>query len=503
MQWLGVKRDDLLDTLHGGSKPRKLDFLLASEPYASAGRIASMGAIGSGHLTAMVSACGKLGRDFDAHVFWEPPSKGVLENLAFTASGANRLSYYRSRVWLGLTAPRLVVSKRFGDAAVVPPGGTTPIAAVGLVRAGLELAMQVQSGALPAPERIYVALGTGGTVAGLALGLGLGGLDCSVHAVATVERIFISAGKLSALIRSTAELLRARGFSAADPSRAVRIVVDHSQLGPGYGIATAQSLAACEQMPQGGPELEAVYTGKAFAALLADLSSSRGALKRVLFWHTARRGPLPAAEDWRTRLPPALAARLERSSSRPRLGRRLVLAAGVASAAGLGLRLSGYPSLPAWRGQVLSEREAFVLAAAAEAVLGPLGGPTPLIVAANVDRYLSGMPDALQTEVHQLLVLVEHGTGLGLFASRLTKLPVEAREAFLSSLSTRGGLLAQAWRGLKDLVYLGYYQDPSTWRALGYPGPKGEIATPELAAPDYESFRAGLGVIPKSARRQP
>lgn len=36
--WLGVKRDDLLSAQHGGTKVRKLDYLLASEPFASAPR---------------------------------------------------------------------------------------------------------------------------------------------------------------------------------------------------------------------------------------------------------------------------------------------------------------------------------------------------------------------------------------------------------------------------------------------------------------------------------
>ena len=37
LDFVGVKRDDLCPALHGGSKPRKLDYLLAAPRFADAG----------------------------------------------------------------------------------------------------------------------------------------------------------------------------------------------------------------------------------------------------------------------------------------------------------------------------------------------------------------------------------------------------------------------------------------------------------------------------------
>ena len=51
-----IKRDDLGAALHGSTKVRKLDALLAASPWADAPRFASAGAIGSGHLTALTAA---------------------------------------------------------------------------------------------------------------------------------------------------------------------------------------------------------------------------------------------------------------------------------------------------------------------------------------------------------------------------------------------------------------------------------------------------------------
>ena len=174
--WLGVKRDDLCTPLHGGSKTRKLDFLLAAAPWRDARGWRAMGAIGSGQLVACATAAGLLGKELRAHLFWEQPSIGVLDNLAHTASHASALRYHRSRVSLALTAPALLLGRGDAEWATIPPGATCLLGNLGLVRAGLELGEQVRAGVLPEPEVVYVALGSGGTAAGLAVGLGLAGL---------------------------------------------------------------------------------------------------------------------------------------------------------------------------------------------------------------------------------------------------------------------------------------------------------------------------------------
>src|SRR5919199_4114314 len=65
----------------------------------------------------------------------------------------------------------------------VPAGGSSPLGALGHVNAALELAEQVRRGHRPAPARLVVPFGTGGTAAGLALGLALAGLEATVVAV--------------------------------------------------------------------------------------------------------------------------------------------------------------------------------------------------------------------------------------------------------------------------------------------------------------------------------
>jgi D-cysteine desulfhydrase len=496
---LTVKRDDELDALHGGNKARKLDVLLATPPFKDAPGWASLGAIGSGHLAACTAAAHALRRRLDAHVFFEPLSNGVLENLAFVASGPTRLHYYGSRIELWLRRRKLLTSTHVDGVPVIPAGGTLPPSVAGVARAGFELAEQIREGVLEAPDVVYCALGTGGTVAGLALGLGLAGVKTEVRAVAAVERWVTSARTVRSQITAASQWLSDHGVPAK-AEQAVPVHVVRNQLGAGYGIPTAQSLAAVEVLRQEGVPAESVYTGKAFAALLADASSGR-APQRVLFWNTVRRSPLPHLPDWREKLPARLNTRIDRAASPVRVGRRVILGGGLAALGAMAVaRVTGYPALPDWTGTVLARWEAHVLAAATP-VLAGVSSVDGLVVAANVDRFLVTMPRAMQQEIHQLLGLVEHGTTpLGLRLSRFTNLPPDAREAFLLSLNARGGLMAQAFRGLRDLVLMGVYQDTAAWRGIGYAGPWPKDALgPENDHAKYEGFRAPSGTAPKSA----
>ena len=493
---LDVKRDDLLPGLHGGNKLRKLDVLFATAPFQDAPRIASLGAIGSGHLAACTAAAAALGKELQAHMFNEPLSEGVLENLAFVASGHSTITFYGSRLEVGLRKPALVLAPVVDDVPMIPPGGTLPAAVAGFARAGFELKAQIDAGLLEAPEVVYCALGTAGTAAGLALGLGMAGLRAEFRAVSTVERVFATTRTMRAVIEGTAAWLRAQGI-ACDARQALPVRIVRSQLGRGYGIPTAQSIAAIEVMRSEGVPGEPVYTGKAFAALLADAAKHKAG-RRVLFWNTLRRGPLPHDVDWRSKLPPRLNRLLDRATTRTNLGRRLVLLGGAGALAACAVpRFMGYREV-GWTGTVLASWEAEVIAAAANVLTGvpEVGG---LVVAANVDRYLVPLPDTLKSEIHQLVALVEHGTTpLALYRARFTKLASDAREAYLLSLGSRGGLLAQAFRGLRDLVLLGAYQESASWRALGYAGPWPPMNAPELVGAPYASFRAASGARPIS-----
>ncbi len=487
LAWLGAKRDDRLDVLHGGTKVRKLDCLLAAAPWADAPVWVSAGAIGSGHLVALTAAAEKLGRRLAAHVFWEDLSDGVEQNLAFTASGPTTLVYRRNRATLALRDPRVLLGPTHRGRPVIVPGASAPAGMAGAVRAGLELAAQIEAGEVPPVDRVFVPLGSGGTAVGLALGLGLAGLRPVVHAVSAVERPFSTRHRLAGLEQACRDWLRDAGVNADAP--AAPLLVDRRRVGDGYALPTAASRAACARLQREGLGLEPIYSGKAMAALLGG-AAQRG--ERVLFWVTPRRaGPLPAADDWRDRLPCALRRRLV-ALEHP--GRRRAILGGLAAAGSvaLGLRLTGYPDGD-WDGAALTAWQAHVVRAAAEALLPPAPGPYD-DVPARVDAYVAALPRPLRQEIGLLLGAIEHGTALDQRLSRLTALDPPARLRFFEALDRRGGLQRQMYRGIRDLCLLGHYQRPETWPALGYGGP---MVGREPRRSPYDAMRAPLGDIPR------
>jgi D-cysteine desulfhydrase len=186
----------------------------------------------------------------------------------------------------------------------------TVVVAIVAAIAGVELAAQCQNGALAVPTEVYVATGTLGTAAGLALGFALAGLEVEVRAIRVTDPRFANAEALRRLIQKTAELMRRYDDAVpAGLAERCRVELRGEFFGQGYGVsdgATERAIAlAADEL---GIALEPTYSGKAMAALCHDLRT--GSAVRPLFWNTANAVPLdvPAATqpDF-TRLPPDFA----------------------------------------------------------------------------------------------------------------------------------------------------------------------------------------------------
>jgi hypothetical protein len=89
-----------------------------------------------------------------------------------------------------------------------------------------------------------------------------------------------------------------------------------------------------------------------------------------------------------------------------------------------------------------------------------------------IDRYLLGLDVGLRADVRALIELLEHYPLLtGRFA-RFSRLRADEQDAVLRGWETsRFALLRQGLQALKSMVLLAHYQDPSSFRAIGYSGP--------------------------------
>ena len=158
---------------------------------------------------------------------------------------------------------------------------------MGYVDAAFELAMQLESKAVPLPETIFVAAGTCGTVAGLVLGLKLADVRTRIIGVQVAPGMFSNPKTVLNLARKTLRLIRHHDSTVPDVKLNLEdISFEKGHLGKGYGYPTDAGESAMKLMADAeGIQLDQTYTAKTFGALLESVknSSTNGP---VLFWHT-------------------------------------------------------------------------------------------------------------------------------------------------------------------------------------------------------------------------
>ena len=274
---LWIKRDDLSAAALGGNKVRALEFLLAG--VSRGDEVLTVGARGSTHALATAVHGAALGARVTV-VRWRQEMNVDAHAVARRIeSTAHETIDARTPVDAMLRAFLIRVTRR---PHWVPAGGTSALGVLGHVNAALELAEQVAAGRLPAPERIVVPLGTGGTSAGLALGLAMTALPVTVVCASVAPRIIANKARVLRVAHSCARLIeRATGARIARPDPA-RIVVEHGEYGGGYGRETERGREAVRWMrATHGVSLDATYSAKALAAILGTPRPGP-----TLFWLT-------------------------------------------------------------------------------------------------------------------------------------------------------------------------------------------------------------------------
>lgn len=274
---LWIKRDDLTGLGGGGNKVRKLEWTVAEALDAGADTLVTVGAAQSNHARLTAAAGARLGLDVVLVLPGKAPEAGsgtgnlVLDGL-----------FGAQVVWAGDTGPAGLADaaedvcghlRREGALPhLIPFGGSSTTGARGYVEGGEELLAQ-----LPDVDHVVVALGSGGTMAGLVVALGS-------------ERVLgVHCGAVTGPAAIVAALAGSVAGRVIAPD-ALRVRTD--QVGAGYAtlhepVMDAMRTAAAAE----GIALDPTYTGRAMAGLAAavrDGDIRRG--QRTVFLHT---GGLP------------------------------------------------------------------------------------------------------------------------------------------------------------------------------------------------------------------
>jgi D-cysteine desulfhydrase len=168
----------------------------------------------------------------------------------------------------------------------IGPGASSGMANLGYVDAMFELDEQVRRGLLPRPDIIVTPSGSGGTLAGLAVGAAILGWPTLMLGVRITDLIACNRATIRYRIEATARYLadRAPRFTRRRLTEA-RFGLHHGAIGGGYGHPTEAAIEATRavELLTGAPG-EITYSGKALAGLRAIGREHPN--KSILYWHT-------------------------------------------------------------------------------------------------------------------------------------------------------------------------------------------------------------------------
>ena len=259
----------------GGNKVRKLEYILGRARRDRVRKLVSFGAGSSNWTTALAYHATARGFAVEVHLSANevpPPYERLYRGCGASVLTRDRISWY-----LAMTGARLWPDRDW--TRHLPMGGSRGEGDLGSFRAGAEIGEAVGSGALPPPRRIFVAAGTGGTAAGVAVGAASAGLACDVVCVRVTPRPYGT----TRLVRRTARSLQSR--VGVGPGVCCRLAGDDSFFPPGYARPNPAAIEAAKLASGDGISLDQTYAAKAFASLVA--AARAGEPGPYLFLHTS------------------------------------------------------------------------------------------------------------------------------------------------------------------------------------------------------------------------
>lgn len=272
-----------------GNKVRKLEFLLADAVAQDADCVITVGGIQSNHCRATAVAARYL--NLDCYLILRTSKLLVDKDPGLTGNllverlvGAHvELVSKEEYAKIGSEALAELLKERLLSQGrkpyVIPVGGSNSLGTWGYIEAIREIGLQTKSSNDEIQfDDIVVACGSGGTIAGLALGSKLSNLKAKVHAFSVCD-------DPDYFYNFTQGLLD--GLQAGVEAREIVNIQDAKGLG--YAMNTAEELQFVKDIAATtGIVLDPVYSGKAAYAMLKDMAKNptKWEGRKVLFIHT-------------------------------------------------------------------------------------------------------------------------------------------------------------------------------------------------------------------------
>ena len=294
-----VKRDDCTGLATGGNKTRKLEFAMADAIEQGADTVITIGAVQSNHVRQTAAAACKLGLAcevlLESHAGKSSDVYSTSGNILLDRVLGARLHEYPAGTDFDTAADELAagIRARGGRPYLIPVGASYPAGALGYVNAVAELLEQADDRDLQI-DHIVTATGSGGTQAGLLVGLRALRPDIKLLGIGVSAPRQEQEQKVYKVAAETADLIGRPGLVAPKD-----VVANCDYVGSGYGVPTeAMNEAVLLLARLEGLLLDPVYSGKAMAGMIDLIKKGAFAdAASIVFLHTGGSAALFAYAD--------------------------------------------------------------------------------------------------------------------------------------------------------------------------------------------------------------
>lgn len=276
---LYVKHDDLYSFPGGGSKARKINYILNHDVRKRYNAIVSAGGNQSNHLRVVALNAAMLGWKSIAIIHDIKP-KNFDGNLKITnLAGAELRFVKKNEVKFAMDQAMIELKNEGYNPLYIWGGGHCVEGAYAFYEAVKETKNQIGEND---PDFIFVASGTGTTQAGIEIGIRTFFPRCQVVGV-SVARLKNRGEK--AIYESMIEL---NNYLKKEFLKIEKIIFDDDYIGDGYESVYPELIETIKWSAKTeGLILDPTYTGKAFYALKKYIANGAVPKKsKVLFWHT-------------------------------------------------------------------------------------------------------------------------------------------------------------------------------------------------------------------------
>lgn len=287
-----IKRDDQTGLASGGNKTRKLEYLIKEAIDTNCNVIFTAGAQQSNHCRQTAAACAIAGIECHIIVKGFEPEK-YQGNLLLSHLLGAKIHFTNSSKIIDFNSyiEKLEKNKK---PYVIPIGGSNITGSLGYVEAMKELKLQLEEQNVKI-DYLFFASSSGGTQAGIMLGMELYNLDFELIPIKidkdTDEKCELAEGVLNLVNEGKKVLSLDTNYTLSS------IPLNRNYNEAEYGVLTKNEISSINKLALSeGVLLDPVYTGRAFYGMLDFLNAKK--LKQnsnILFWHT---GGLPALFDY-------------------------------------------------------------------------------------------------------------------------------------------------------------------------------------------------------------